>query len=189
MKVVGVVCSPRLGGNTETLVEEALAGAREAGSDVELLTLAGKTIAPCDACKACVETGKCHIKDDMQEIHEKLLEADGIILGTPVYFLNVSAQAKILIDRTYALLWTRRLRDKVGGALAIARRTGCGNVLSSFYTFFTFHRMLSAGGTAGYEGEEVPYGQKGAVRRDARAMRESRAVGRNVVLLIKRVAN
>lgn len=185
MRVVGVVCSPRARGNTEILVKEALIGAKDMGSEAELITLAGKAIAPCDACRSCVKTGECHIKDDMQEVYKKFQEADGIILGSPVYFVNVSAQAKILIDRTYALLWTRKLMGKVGGVVTVARRTGCATVLSSLYTFFTLQRMVVAGGAIGYEGEEVPYGDKEAVKRDERAMREARAVGRNVVRLMK----
>jgi multimeric flavodoxin WrbA len=174
MKVIGVACSPRAGGNTEILVKEALVGAEDMGSEVELVALSGKAIAPCDSCRSCVKTGECHIKDDMQEIYRKLQEADGIIIGTPVYFLNVSAQAKAFIDRTYALLWTRKLMGKVGGVVVVARRAGCGTVLSSLYTFFTLQRMIAAGGALGYEGEEVPYGEKGAIRRDDRAMREAR---------------
>ncbi len=185
MKVVGVVCSPRTGGNTEILVKEALAGAEDAGSSVELITLANKAIALCDACRSCLKTGECHFKDDMMEIYKKFQEADGIILGTPVYFLNVSAQAKLLIDRTYAFLWTRKLRGKVGGVIAVARRMGGSNVLSFLYTFLIAQRMVVAGGTVGYEGEELPYGEKGAIKRDESAMRESRAVGRNVVKLIE----
>ena len=188
MRVIGVVCSPRVGGNTEILVKEALSGAKERGSDVELITLAGKTIAPCDACRACMKTGECHIEDDMQEIYKKFQEADGIIIGSPVYFYNVSAQAKLLIDRTYALFWTKKLTGKVGGVLAMARRTGGANVLSSLYTILIAHRMVVAGGTVGYEGEEVPYAEKEAIRKDERAMREARAVGKNVVRLIKSLA-
>jgi multimeric flavodoxin WrbA len=74
---------------------------------------------------------------------------------------------------------------KVGGVVTVARRTGCAIVLSSLYTFFTLQRMVAAGGTMGYEGEEVPYGERGAVGRDKRAMKEARAVGRNVVRLMK----
>jgi len=187
MKVVGIVCSPRLGGNTEILVTEALAGAKEAGAEIQMLTLAKKTIAPCDACRSCAKTGDCHIKDDMQEIYRKFQEADGIIVGTPVYFANVSAQAKLVIDRTYALMWGRKLMGKVGGVVTASRRIGGGNVLSILYTFFTAQRMLTAGGTIGVEGEAVPYGEKGAVRGDERAMKEAKAVGRNVVLLAKSV--
>jgi len=188
MKVVGIVCSPRKGGNTETLIREALAGAEDAGGDVELVTLAGKAITPCDACMSCMKTGECHVKDDMQDIYRILEEADGIILGSPVYFYNVSAQAKILIDRSYAFLWNRKLMGKVAGAVAATRRIGGGSVLSCFYTFFALQRMVTAGGTLGIEGVEVPYGEKGAVKQDKQAMAEARALGRNVVKFIGRFA-
>lgn len=185
MKVIGIVCSPRDGGNTEILIREALKGAEEKGSKVELITLAGKTITPCNACRACVDTAKCPIEDDMQEIYKKLQEADGIIIGSPVYFYNVSAQAKLLIDRTYALFWEKKLTGKVAGVLVMARRLGGANVLSNLYAILTAHRMIVAGGTVGYEGEAVPYGEKGAVKKDERAMLEAKAVGKNVVRLMK----
>ncbi|MFC1919164.1 flavodoxin family protein [Chloroflexota bacterium] len=188
MKVIGIVCSPRVGGNTETLIKEALAGATEAGSDVELISLAGKHIAPCDACRACVKSGECHIKDDMQEIYKGLQMADGIIIGTPVYFFNISAQAKLLIDRTYSLLWAQRLKGKVGGAVTVARREGGGNVLSFLYTFFTIQRMIIAGAAVGRESQQVPYGEKDSVKQDENAMREARALGRHVVRLALRIA-
>lgn len=104
MEILGTVCSPRTHGNTETLVQALLAKAQEEGAEIELVTLAGKTISPCDACESCRKTGKCHIKDDMQDIYTKRLEADGIIFSSPVYYWSVSAQAKALIDRTYAFL-------------------------------------------------------------------------------------
>ena len=83
MKVLGIVCSPRKGGNTEILVREALEGAGEVGGETELILVADKNIAPCDACDTCRETGVCRIKDDMQPIYQQLDQADGIILGTP----------------------------------------------------------------------------------------------------------
>ena len=85
MKVLGIVCSPRKRGNTEIMVEEALAATREAGAETELVLIADKNITPCDACGSCRETGFCRIKDDMQPIYQQLEAADAIILGTPVY--------------------------------------------------------------------------------------------------------
>ena len=67
MKVLGIVCSPRRRGNTEILVDEALASAKDSGAEVELVTVSGKNIAPCDGCESCIITGKCRIEDDMQE--------------------------------------------------------------------------------------------------------------------------
>ena len=82
MKILGIVCGPRLRGNTEIILQESLDAAQEEGAEIELVTLAGKTIMPCDSCLSCDETKECRIKDDMQDIYIELLEADGIIFGT-----------------------------------------------------------------------------------------------------------
>ena len=188
MRILGIVCSPRKGGNTEILVREALEGAKESGSETELMLVADKNIAPCDGCGACVENGICKIKDDMQPIYEQLELADGVIFGTPVYFLNVTAQAKAVLDRTYALLRTRGLRGKVAAAIVAARRVGAGQVLSLLYSYFSVQRMLIAGGGIGYGREkgEVREGVGGAP--GLSALEEARAVGRNVVWMAERFA-
>lgn len=186
VKVLGIVCSPRLRGNTEILVRESLAKAQEAGAEVELVTLAGKTIAPCDGCHSCFETKECRIKDDMQDIYPKLLAADGIILGTPVYFWSVSAQAKALMDRTYVLYGRtevsaeRRLRNKVAGAVVTTGREGGTSALSVFSGFFTLQRMIMVGGAMGLGGRE-----KGKIRQDERVMAEAAALGRAIVRRIQ----
>lgn len=187
MKVVGLVCSPRKQGNTELMMQEALAAAREAGAETELITVAEKKISPCDGCGACEEKGVCHIKDDMQTIYEQLVQADGIILGTPVYFANVTAQAKTVMDRTYALLRVRKLRGKVAAALVTARRVGAGHVLSILYTYFMAHRMVVAGGGIGY-GRKKGEVKEGVGGFFPSALEEARTVGKNVVGMIQRVS-
>lgn len=188
MRILGIVCSPRKGGNTEILVTEALAAAREAGGETELVLVADKNIAACDGCGACRETGICKVKDDMQTIYEQLERADGVILGTPVYFLNVTAQAKAVMDRTYALLWGRKLRGKVAAAIVAARRLGAGQVLSILYPFFAVHRMIIAGGGVGYgvEKGDVREGVGGSPTLSA--LEEARAVGRNVVRMAEQLS-
>ena len=188
VKVIGIVSSPRKGGNTEILVKEALAAAHKAGAETELVPLAGKNIAPCDGCGACEKKGICKIKDDMQVVYQQLESADGIIFGTPVYFLNVTAQAKTVIDRTYAFLQTRKLKGKVAAAIVVARRVGAGHVLSTLYSYFTIHRMLIAGGGIGYgmRRGDVKTGVGGSPTRSA--IEEARAVGRNVVWLVERLS-
>ena len=110
MKVIGIVCSPRKGGNTEILVSRALEASGEFGAEeTELIRLSGKHIEPCDACLTCAQTAKCHINDDMQAIYPRLLEADGIIIGTPVYFWGITAQAKILTCISHIKLWHRQV--------------------------------------------------------------------------------
>ncbi len=187
MKVVGIACSPRKGGNTEILVREALAAIQELGLETKFISVAGKTINPCDACRSCAEEGVCHIKDDMQEIYQEMLQSDGIILGTPVYFVNVSAQAKAIMDRTIALLTQRKLRGKVAGAIVVARRVGAGMVLSLLYPFFMAHRMLVAGGSIGY-GREKGDVMKGVGSYDTPAVEEARRLGRAVASLLQRLS-
>ncbi|MHB0859141.1 MAG: flavodoxin family protein [Anaerolineae bacterium] len=103
MKVLAFHGSPRVGGNTESMVAEVLRGAREAGAEVEMIALNKLDISPCQACEACKKTGRCRIQDDMQPLYDKILEADALVLGTPIYFWGPSAQLKRFIDRWYAL--------------------------------------------------------------------------------------
>ena len=182
MKVLGIVCSPRLHGNTEILMQEALKSAEEAGADIEMFTLAGKVVYPCDACDSCLKTGKCKIEDDMEPLYDKMLEADGIIFGSPVYFWSVTAQAKIVIDRTRAFILKRSLRNKVGATLIVTNRAGGTSAFTVFSNFFNLQRMTFAGGAIGYGSD------KGGVRQDERGMAEAKSVGRVVVRLIKRQA-
>lgn len=100
-QVLAIVSSPRVGSNSEMLVDRFLHGAEEAGHSVEKLTLRGKKIAPCLGCEACLKNGGvCVQKDDMAEINKKILAADVIVLSTPTYYYSISAQLKLVIDRT-----------------------------------------------------------------------------------------
>ena len=107
MKVLGIFGSPRRGGNTELLLEEALRGAEKEGAKVERLYLSDITITPCKECHGCDQTGNCVILDDMQKIYPKLLEADVVILASPIFFYSVTAWAKALIDRSQSL-WSKK---------------------------------------------------------------------------------
>ena len=100
-KVLAIVSSPRKGGNSELLVDEFVKGAQEAGHEVEKVCLREKKIAPCIACEACLRNGgTCVQHDDMTEVLQKLMEADVIVLSTPVYYYSICAQLKTMIDRT-----------------------------------------------------------------------------------------
>lgn len=182
MKILGIVCSPRLGGNTEIMVKEALARAQEEGAETELVTVAEKTILPCDACESCRKTDICHQNDDMQEIYNKLLEADGIIFGSPVFYWTLTAQAKALIDRTFVFSKSHRLKGKAVGVIAIGERLGLTNVFAAFTSFFYLQRMVSVGFAAGF-GEK-----SGEVKDDSavniRGMNEAKALGSNLVRFI-----
>lgn len=101
-KVLILSGSPRKGGNSDTLCNEFLKGALEAGNEAEKIFISEKNIGYCKACYACKNTGICAIKDDMANILDKMLKADIIVLSSPVYFYSISAQLKAVIDRTVA---------------------------------------------------------------------------------------
>jgi len=99
MNVLGILGSPRSGGNSDVLLEQALAGARDVGAKVEKVVLCQKKISGCLDCGKCNEKGICAIKDDMPEIHKKILEADTVVHSVPVYFWAMTAQMKAYLDR------------------------------------------------------------------------------------------
>ena len=107
MKVLGIMGSPRRQSNTDILLDKALEGAREAGAEVEKVLVSKLEISPCLEIYACRKDGNCAIKDDMQLLYKKLLEADHIILASPMFFYGVTSQAKAVIDRCQAL-WVRK---------------------------------------------------------------------------------
>jgi multimeric flavodoxin WrbA len=151
MKILGISGSPHIEGNTVTLLKEALKGVQVEGAEAELFSIVGKTISPCEGCGACFEKGVCKIKDDMQVLYAKLLEADGIIFGTPVYFWDMTAQAKAVIDRTYALNRPEKsLTNKVGGIIVVAGSLGIIDVLKEYYFFMATRRMIPANYVAAY---------------------------------------
>jgi multimeric flavodoxin WrbA len=107
MKVLGIMGSPRRQSNTEILLDKALEGAREAGAEVEKVLVSKLKISPCLEIYACLKDGNCAIKDDMQLLYKKLLEADHIIFVSPIFFYGITSQSKAIIDRCQAL-WVRR---------------------------------------------------------------------------------
>lgn len=104
--------SPRKGGNSETLCAQFARGAEEAGHTVNMIRLHTKKMGFCTACYACKKTGVCVQKDDMADILKKMGEADVIVLSTPVYFYQMTAQMKTLIDRTMACYYDQTLAGK-----------------------------------------------------------------------------
>jgi len=131
MKVLGIMGSPRIGGNSDILLDEALAGARKAGAEVEKIILDKKKIAGCKGCMKCNETGICVLKDDMPDIHKKILEADVIIHSVPVYFWSMTSQMKAYLDRWCALFdanwsWHKDYYPKMKGK-RIGLITVCGD--------------------------------------------------------------
>ena len=105
-KVLVISTSPRRGGNSDTLADAFIQGAREAGSEVEKVTLYDKTIGFCRGCLTCVRTQRCAIRDDAGPIVQKMLAADVLVFATPVYYYGMCGQMKTLLDRSNPLYST-----------------------------------------------------------------------------------
>lgn len=176
MKILGISFSPRKSGNTEILLEEALTGARQEGADTELFSVSGQDIKPCDGCWVCIGTGKCHIKDDMQVLYDKIAAADGIIFGTPVYVYSMTGQAKIVMDRMNA----RNLENKVGGVIAVAGSIGLIDPVKDFYFFMVIKKMLPANLVGVYAS------QKGDVRAMKQGLQAAGNLGREMVQIAEK---
>lgn len=138
--------SPRERGNSAALAAQVAAGATEAGWQVESVSLQSMDIRPCDGCDLCKETGEiCAIEDDMQSLYPRLVEADALVLASPVYWFTYSAQLKLCIDRWYGL-WNddhNVFRGKpIGIVLAYGDTdlytSGGVNAINTFESMFRF---------------------------------------------------
>jgi multimeric flavodoxin WrbA len=113
IKVLGISTSPRIKGNSDLLLRRALAGSESVGAGTEYLHLPDYKISPCIECNACYKTGICAVQDDYQQLLEKILNANRLIFATPIFFMTVCAQAKMLIDRCQCL-WAHKYVLKKG---------------------------------------------------------------------------
>ena len=111
VKVLGIYGSPRKGGNTDLLLDRILEGAQAAGAEVDSIYARKLKISGCIECGSCDDTGECAVHDDMDTVYPMLQEADVIFLASPNFFYNVTAQVKLLIDRSQAM-WSKRLLEK-----------------------------------------------------------------------------
>src|SRR4030043_798585 len=119
--LLGIMGSPRMKGNTDLLLDEALKGAQSRGAETGKIIVANLKIAPCQEDYGCLKDGNCTIRDDMVEIYPKLLEADAIIVASPIFFYGLTSQLKALIDRCQAL-WVRKHVLKMPGPGSDSRR-------------------------------------------------------------------
>lgn len=106
MKVLGIMGSPRIRSNTDLLLDEVLKGAQSQGAEVEKIVVDKLNISPCKEYLGCYKDGNCVIRDDMDDIYPKLVDADVVVVASPMFFYGLSAQLKALVDRCQAL-WAR----------------------------------------------------------------------------------
>ena len=189
MKVVAFNGSARKDGNTAILIRAAFAELEKAGVETELIQLAGQRIRGCTACYGCVKNKdkKCTVKDDkVNEYIEKMIEADGIILGSPTYFADITAEMKALIDRAGLVVRVNGdlLARKVGAAVVAVRRAGGIHAFDSMNHFFLISQMVVVGSSYW----NVGIGRQiGDVEGDEEGLDTMKTLGRNMAWLLRKV--
>ena len=190
MRVLGISGSPRRGGNTDILVGTALEVLAAEGIETEFLSLADRPVKPCMACGGCFKGDelRCVQEDPAFEgVLEKFAAADGVLVGSPVYFGSATPQTMALLDRV-GYVGRRRpelLRRKVGAAIVVARRAGQNFTFAQLNYFFLISEMIVPGSTYW----NVAFGrEKGEVANDAEGMETVRTLARNMAWLMKKLA-
>ncbi|MCL0037889.1 flavodoxin family protein [Thermodesulfovibrionales bacterium] len=205
MKILAINGSHRKGKNTARMLEITLEAAESQGVETELLEITDLNIKPCISCNKCLFKPECNIQDDdMTEIYEKLKRADGILIGSPVYFFNVTGRLKDFMDRSRPLHMTANyLEGKVGGALVHAglRNGGQELALQIIHNFLLGHGLLLTGNRQGrtplistgvmatmskeYDGKRLSFHK--SVEEDKIAAASCRHLGHNMALLTKKM--
>jgi multimeric flavodoxin WrbA len=189
MKVVAFNGSARKDGNTAILLKRVLKALEAEGIETELVQLAGERIHGCTACRACFETKNqhCVITDDrVNEYIQKMIAADGIILGSPTYFGMMSPEMKALIDRSgfVARSSPDMLKHKVGAAVVAVRRAGGMTTFDAINHFFLISQMIVPGSSYW----NIGFGnKKGEVEKDEEAMKTMDDLARNMVWLLRKI--
>lgn len=188
MKVLGISGSARKDGNTAILINEVFKELQQAGIETELVQLADQVVEPCRACFACAKTGSCVFrKDAFVGLFDKMVKADGILLGSPVYSADVSAKMKAFLERSAVVADMKPglLKHKVGAAVAAARRGGGMTAVDTMNHFFLNHEVFVVGSTYW----NMAYGKMpGEVLQDEEGISNMRNIGQNMAFLMKRLA-
>lgn len=147
MHIIGILGSPKgMNSLTLKLLDSALTGAENAGAEVEFIAVARKNIRACKACGVCYATGKRSQKDDFQAVYEKVIEADGIVFASPVYFNHISAQLKLFIDRTGDARHCMLFLGKYAMSVATANSSGIDDTIRYMNYYLTGNGAYVIGG-------------------------------------------
>lgn len=187
MKVLAISGSPRKTGNTMLMLKTVLHELQGAGIETELESLSGKMIKPCNACMSCKHEPRCTIEDDdFAPLFEKSLQADGLILGSPVYFGSATPEIKAFIDRAGYIARNNKnpFRRKVGAPVVVARRAGRTFTYAQLMFFYTINEMILVGSSYW----NVGIGRElGEVENDAEGMKTMRDLARNMAWVMKKL--
>ncbi|MFC1863277.1 flavodoxin family protein [Thermodesulfobacteriota bacterium] len=189
MKVIAFNGSARKDGNTAGLINHVFEALQEEGIETELYQFAGKKIRGCMACHKCFENRDqhCSIKNDvLNECIDKMMEADGMILGSPTYFTDVSTEMKALIDRTGFVAKANQdmFKRKVGAAVVAVRRAGSIHVFDTINHFFFISQIIVPGSSYWNMGIGL---NKGEVEKDEEGIRTMKVLGENMAWLLKKL--
>jgi len=192
MKVLGISGSPRKGGNTDIAIHTAFGVFAEEGIATEFLSLADRPVRPCTACGGCAkqEQPQCVIDDPAFEgMIDKFIEADGLLIGSPVYFGSATPETMSLLDRVgyvSRMHGNTILRRKVGAAIVVARRAGHNFTFAQLNYFFLISEMIVPGSTYW----NIAFGrQKGEVTADEEGIETIRHLAANMAWLMKKLAD
>lgn len=192
MKVIAFNGSPRKKGNTAMLINSVFDELQKEGIETEFLQLGGKDIKGCLGCMKCFElqNNTCVTrKDDIfNEYFQKMIEADGIIIGSPTYFSNVSSEVKALIDRAglVSIANGYLIKHKVGAAVVAVRRAGATDVFDAINKFFLINQVIVPGSiywNMGFGSNEEE------VKDDEEGMNTMKVLGENMAWLLKKIIN
>jgi multimeric flavodoxin WrbA len=191
MKVIAFNGSARKDGNTSILLNMVFEELKAEGIETEIYTLAGKPIQGCIACFKCFEKKdkRCAVeKDIINECIQKMLEADGILLGSPTYFADVSAGMKALIERCGMVSRANgdMLKRKVGAGVVAVRRAGAMHVFNSLNSFFLINQMIIPGSS--YWNLAIGR-QPGEVNNDVEGVQTMKNLGKNMAWLLKKISS
>ncbi len=189
MKVLAINGSPKPRGNTFVMLDWAAEELRLGGAEVEIVQIGGELVAGCKACGACRRNKDmaCIQKDDpVNDLIGRMAQADGLILGSPVYFADLTPELKALIDRAgfVAIANDRFMKRMVGAAAVVARRGGQVHTYDSINHFFGIMGMFTVGSIYWNMGVGLEPGQ---VRQDAEAEATMRALGRNMAWILEKI--
>src|SRR5512136_1495574 len=180
MKVLGISGSMRKDGNTADLVNVILKRCGDAGIKTEFVSLAGKKIHPCLGCEKCKEKKWCVIEnDDWDEVIQKVLDSDVLVIGSPTYYYDVCGHLKNFIDRTYSLYHDRKLAGRKGIAVAVHAQSGADRTIQTLEGFLSTHEFSSLGSVKG-EGYN-----EGDVLKDKEAIQKAHKVADKIIRLVR----
>ncbi|MCL2296567.1 MAG: flavodoxin family protein [Methanomassiliicoccaceae archaeon] len=189
MKVVAFNCSPRKNGNTCRMIQDVFKVLNAEGIETEMIQVGGNDIHGCRACGSCGRTKdmRCILDDDIiNSCIQKMIEADGIIIGSPTYFADVNTETKALMDRAGYVLKSNGglLKRKVGAAAVAARRLGGIHAFDTINHFFTISEMITVGSS--YWNVTLAKAE-GDYEKDEEGVRTMRVLGENMAWLLKKI--